>query len=39
MKSHPTRREVLLQGAALGAAATATALTDPAFAQADESEP
>jgi ABC-type glycerol-3-phosphate transport system substrate-binding protein len=40
MNSHPTRREVLLQGAALGAAAAASSvLSGTAFAQADELAP
>ena len=40
MKSHLTRREMLLQGAAIGAAASsASALSGAAFAQADELAP
>jgi multiple sugar transport system substrate-binding protein len=40
MKSHPTRRDVLLQGAALGAAAaSASALSGSALAQADDLAP
>src|SRR6188508_2523923 len=39
MKSHPTRRDVLLQGAALGAAASSSVLSGTALAQADELAP
>ena len=40
MNNHPTRRDVLLQGAALGAAAaSSTVLSGTAFAQADELAP
>ena len=40
MKSHPTRRDVLLQGAALGAAAASSSvLSGNAIAQADELAP
>src|ERR1043165_381543 len=39
MNSHPTRRDLLLQGAALGAAASSSVLAGSAFAQADDLAP